>query len=174
MERASTRCLGWRVLCSGRARIGQCVDTSVTANAVFQIKKWRNSNREGGEWVSPARPSGLPLHRADRHTIPGLTRAFVRTAHNHAQVTASRCTGWSGGATQTMGGGGSGSGHRGAELQTAACNRPAHPTLACVCLGGAMKIDATPLIEDQTKLFVPIFRDVGILLFCQPSIDANL
>ena len=85
MERASTRCLGWRVLCSGRARIGQCVDTSVTANAVFQIKKWRNSNREGGEWVSPARPSGLPLHKAGRHTVPGPTRAFVRTAHNHAK-----------------------------------------------------------------------------------------
>jgi len=49
------------------------------------------------------------------------------------------------------------------------CNGPAHPTLACVCLGGAMQIDATPLLEYQTKLFVPIFRDVGVMLFCQPS-----
>ena len=41
-------------------------------------------------------------------------------------------------------------------------------------MGWAMKIDATLLLEDQTKLFVPIFRDVGILLFCQRSIDTNL
>ena len=73
-----------------------------------------------------------------------------------------------------MGGGDSGSRYCGAELHTDACNRPAHPTLTCVCLGRAMKIDATPLLEDQTKLFVPIFRDVGVLLFCQPSIDTNL
>jgi len=73
------------------------------------------------------------------------------------QVAASRCTGWSSGATQMMGGGGSGSRHCGAELHTAACNRPAHPTLACVCMGWVMKIDATLLLEDQTKLFVPIF-----------------
>jgi len=31
-------------------------------------------------------------------------------------------------------------------------------------------VDTTPLLEDPTKLFVPIFRDVGVLLFCQPSI----
>jgi len=31
-------------------------------------------------------------------------------------------------------------------------------------------VDVTPLLEDQTKLFVPIFRNVGVLLFCQPSI----
>ena len=70
--------------------------------------------------------SGSPLHRAGRHTVPGPTRAFVRTAHNH--------------------------------------------TLACVYLGGVMQIDATPLLQDRTKLLVPIFRDVGVLLFCQPSI----
>jgi len=33
-----------------------------------------------------------------------------------------------------------------------------------------MKINATPMLEDQTKLFVPIFHDVGVLLFCQPTI----
>jgi len=65
----------------------------------------------------------------------------------------------------TMGAGGKGSRRCGAELHTAACNRPAHPTLACVCLGGAIHIDAKPLLEDQTKLF-----SVGILLFCQPSV----
>ena len=86
------------------------------------------------------------------------------------QVAVSKCTGWSWGATWTMGGGGSGSRHCGAELHTAACNRPAHPTLACVCMGWAMKIDATLLLEDQTKLFVPILCDVGVLIFCQPII----
>jgi len=69
-----------------------------------------------------------------------------------------------------MRGGGRGSRHCGAELHTAACNGPAHPTLACVCLGGVMQIDATPLLQDRKKLFVPIFHDVGVLLFCQPSI----
>jgi len=48
-------------------------------------------------------------------------------------------------------------------------NGPVHPTLACVCLGGAMQIDATPLLKNQTNLFVPIFLDVGVMLFCQPS-----
>jgi len=33
----------------------------------------------------PARRSGSPLHRAGRHTVPGPTRAFVRTVHNHAK-----------------------------------------------------------------------------------------
>jgi hypothetical protein len=33
-----------------------------------------------------------------------------------------------------------------------------------------MHIDATPLLEDWTKLFVLLFRDVGVLLFCQPSV----
>jgi len=64
---------------------------------------------------------------------------------------------------------GEGSRHCGAELHTAACNGPAHPILACVCFGGAMNINATPLLEDWTKLFVLLFRDVGVLLFCQPS-----
>jgi len=32
-----------------------------------------------------------------------------------------------------------------------------------------MNINATPLLEDWTKLFVLLFRDVGVLLFCQPS-----
>ena len=86
------------------------------------------------------------------------------------RVAASRCTGWSWGATQMMGGGGSCSRHWGAELHTAACNGPVHPTLACVCFGGAMNTNATPLLEDQTKLFVLLFRDVGVLLFCQPSV----
>ena len=64
-----------------------------------------------------------------------------------------------------MGAGGKGSRHCGAELHTAACNRPAHPTLAYECLGGAMHIDATPLLEDWTQIFVLLFR-VGVLLFC--------
>ena len=51
----------------------------------------------------------------------------------------------------------------------AKCNRPAHPTLACVCLGGAIHIDVKPLLEDRTKLFVFLFS-VGVLFFCQPSI----
>jgi len=33
-----------------------------------------------------------------------------------------------------------------------------------------MNINATPLVEDQTNLFVLIFRNVGVLLFCQPSV----
>jgi len=86
------------------------------------------------------------------------------------RVAASRCTGWSRVTTQTMGGGGSGSRHCGAELHTAAYNRPVHPTLACVCFGGAMNINATPLLEKWTKLFVLLIRDVGVLLFCQPSV----
>jgi len=65
----------------------------------------------------------------------------------------------------TMGAGRKGSRYCGAELHTDACNRPAHPTLACVCLGGAMHIDATLLLEDRTQLFVLLFR-VGVLLFC--------
>ena len=65
---------------------------------------------------------------------------------------------------------GKGSRHCGAELHTASCNRPAHPTLACVCLGRAMHINTTPLLEDRTKLFVLLFRVVGVLLFCQPSV----
>ena len=79
-------------------------------------------------------------------------------------VAASRCTGWSWVATRTMGGGGSGSRHCSAELHTAACNGPAHSTLACVCFGGTMNINAT------RQLFVLLFRDVGILFFCQPSV----
>jgi len=71
------------------------------------------------------------------------------------QVAASRCTGWSWGATWTMGGGGSGSRHCGAELHTAACNRPAHPTLACVCLDGAMKINATHLLKTRPSCSCP-------------------
>jgi len=86
------------------------------------------------------------------------------------RVAASRYTQWSWGASQTMGGGGSSSRHCGAELHTNACSGPAHPTLACVCFGGAMNINTTPLLEDWTKLFVLLFRDVGILLFCQPSV----
>jgi len=81
-----------------------------------------------------------------------------------------RVSEWSWVATQMMGGGGSGSRHCGAELHTATCNGPAHPTLACVCFGGAMNINATPLLEDWTKLSVLLFRDVGELLFCQPSV----
>jgi len=27
------------------------------------------------------------------------------------------------------------------------------------------------IVKDQTKLFVPIFSDVGVLLFCQPTIQ---
>ena len=73
------------------------------------------------------------------------------------------------GCNSTMEAGGKGSRHCGAELHTAACNRSAHPTLACVCLGGAIHIDAKPLLEDQTKLFVLLFS-VGVLLFCQPSV----
>jgi len=69
------------------------------------------------------------------------------------------------GCNSTMRAGGKGSKHCGAELHTAACNRPAHPTLACVCLGGAIHIDAKPILEDRTKLF-----SVGVLLFCQPSV----
>ena len=68
-----------------------------------------------------------------------------------------------------MGAGGKGSRHYGAEVHTAAFNRPAHPTLACVCLGGAMYIDDTSLLT-RTKLFVLLFRDVGVLLFWQPSV----
>ena len=33
-----------------------------------------------------------------------------------------------------------------------------------------MHINATPLLEDRTKLFVLLFRVVGVLLFCQPSV----
>jgi len=49
------------------------------------------------------------------------------------------------------------------------CNRPAHPTLVCVCVGRVIHIDAKPLLEDRTKLFVLLFS-VGVLLFCQPSV----
>jgi len=63
-----------------------------------------------------------------------------------------------------MGAGGKGSRHCRAEPLTAACNRPAHPTLACMCLGGAIHINAKLLLEDQTKLFVLLFS-VGVLLF---------
>jgi len=42
-------------------------------------------------------------------------------------------------------------------------------TMACVCLGGAIHIDAKPLLEDRTKLFVLPFS-VGVLLFCQPIV----
>ena len=73
------------------------------------------------------------------------------------------------GCNSTMEARGKGSRHCGAELHTAACNRPAHPTLACVCLGGVIHIDAKPLLEDLTKLFVLLFS-VGVLLFCQPSV----
>jgi len=41
--------------------------------------------------------------------------------------------------------------------------------LACVCLGGAIHIDAKLILEDQTKVFVLLFS-VGVLLFCQPSV----
>jgi len=37
-----------------------------------------------------------------------------------------------------------------------------------------MNINATPLLEDWTKLFVLLFRDVGVLLFCQPSVCTNM
>ena len=73
------------------------------------------------------------------------------------------------GCNSTMGAGGKGLRHCGAELHTAACNRPAHPIVAYMCLGGAIHIDAKPLLEDQTKLFVLLFG-VGVLLFCQPSV----
>jgi hypothetical protein len=33
-----------------------------------------------------------------------------------------------------------------------------------------MHINTTPLLEDRTKLFVLLFRVVGVLLFCQPSV----
>jgi len=69
------------------------------------------------------------------------------------------------GCNSTTGVGGKDSRNCGAELHTAACNRPAHPTLACVCLDGVIHIDAKPLLEDQIKLF-----SVGVLLFCQPSV----
>jgi len=51
-------------------------------------------------------------------------------------------------------------------VHTTVWNGPAHPTLACVYFGGAMNINATPLLEDWTKLFVLFFRDVGVLFFC--------
>ena len=73
------------------------------------------------------------------------------------------------GCNSTMGAGGKGSRHCGAELHTAACNRPAHPTLACVCLGRAIHINAKPLLESRTKILVLLFS-VGVLLFCQPSV----
>ena len=93
---------------------------------------------------------------------------FCSDCAQPCRVAASTCTRWSC-AIRTMGAGGKGSRQCGAELYTAACNRPAHPTLACVCWGGAMHIDATQLLEDRTKLFVLLFR-VGVLLFCQPSV----
>jgi len=68
-----------------------------------------------------------------------------------------------------MGVGGKDSRYCGTELHTAACNRPAHPTLVCVCLDGAIHIDVKRLLEDWTKLFVLLFS-VGVLLFWQPSI----
>ena len=99
-----------------------------------------------------------------RHTVPGPTSAFV----GPRTTMPSRCEQMYTmvlGCNSTMGAGGKGSRHCGAELHTAACNRPAHPTLACVCLGGAIHIDANPLLEDRTKLFVLLFS-VGILHFC--------
>jgi len=85
------------------------------------------------------------------------------------QVAPSKCARWPWGAIQMMGAGGKGSRHCGAELHTDACNRPAHPTLACVCLGRAIHINAKPLLEDQTKLFVLPFS-VDVLFFCQPDV----
>jgi len=73
------------------------------------------------------------------------------------------------GCNSTVGAGRKGSRHCGAELRTAACNRPAHPTLACVCLGGAIHINAKLLLQDWTKFFVLLFS-VDVLLFCQPSV----
>jgi hypothetical protein len=73
------------------------------------------------------------------------------------------------GCNSTMGAGGKGSRHCREELHTAACNRPAHPTLVCVCLGRVIHIDAKLLLQDQTKLSVLLFS-VGVLLFCQPSV----
>ena len=54
---------------------------------LFSYHWWDSHFSDGQGWKEelPARWSGSPLHRAGRHTIPGQTRAFVQTAHNHAE-----------------------------------------------------------------------------------------